>query len=244
MGSMEPGRRTLAVIPARGGSKEIRGKNLRDVEGKPLIGYMIETALACRHLTRVIVSTDSPAIADAARAHGAEVPFLRPPDLATDTVPLPPVMRHAMEYFDAQGFRADHVVSLQPTSPLILPSDIDAAVEKAWDTGCDTVVSLRKVDEAHPWRMYTIDGDRVRPFNEYTNEKVQNRQERPDAYKFSGAIYVRRRGLLEQADGSDFALGTDVRFVFVPSERAVDVNSPLDLLLFKAIMAERKGRQL
>jgi CMP-N-acetylneuraminic acid synthetase len=92
--------------------------------------------------------------------------------------------------------------------------------------------------------MYTIDGDRIRPFNEYTNEKVQNRQERPDAYKFSGAIYVRRRGLLEQADGSDFALGTDVRFVFVPSERAVDVNSPLDLLLFKAIMAERKGRQL
>ncbi len=241
MGSMEPGRRVLAVIPARGGSKEVPGKNLREVDGRPLIAYMIDAALAARYVSRVLVSTDSEAIAEAARRFGAEVPFLRPAHLATDEIPLPPVMRHAMEFMDAAGFRADHVMSLQPTSPLTTAGDIDAAIEKAWTTGCSTVVSLKKVDECHPWRAYTIDGDRVLPFNEYTNEQVQQRQDRPPAFKFSGAIYVRRRELLERSDGSDFALGHDVRFVFIPAERAIDVNSPLDLLLFKAIMAERKG---
>jgi len=92
------------------------------------------------------------------------------------------------------------------------------------------------VEECHPWRAYRFDQDRVLPFNEYTNENNKQRQDWPPAYTFSGAIIARRRQVLEASKGEDFALGKDVRGVLIPAERSVDINTPLDLLLFEAIL--------
>jgi CMP-N,N'-diacetyllegionaminic acid synthase len=233
---MQAESRVLAVIPARSGSKGIPGKNLVRIKDKPLIAYMIESALRSQRITKIIVSTDSREIADVARSCGAEIPFIRPIQLAADHVPLAPVTIHAMKQMDSVGFCADVVVTLQPTSPLTQAADIDEAIEKLSKTGCDSVVSMKKVEECHPWRVYRLDEDRVLPFNEYTNESNKQRQDWPPVYKFSGAIFARQRRVLENSNGQDFALGRDVRGVLIPAERAVDINSPLDLLLLKAIL--------
>lgn len=111
-----PTSRVVAIIPARGGSKGLPGKNVRLLAGKPLIAYSIEAATACPLIDRVLVSTDDPAIASVARAWGAEVPFLRPPELAEDRTPTEPVLAHALAWLEAEeGYRADIVVFLQPT---------------------------------------------------------------------------------------------------------------------------------
>ena len=115
--------KTLAVIPARGGSKSIPRKNLADVAGRPLIAWVIGAAREAKRLDRVIVSTEDEEIAETARRYGAEVPFVRPAELATDTVSLIPVVQHALAAMDGLGFRADAVMSLQATSPGLRGSD-------------------------------------------------------------------------------------------------------------------------
>ena len=235
--------RILGVVPARLGSKGVPRKNIVPVAGKPLIAYMLEAARRARHLSRLIVSTESEEIAHVARDLGVEVPFLRPPELSDDEVSIIPVNRHAMAFFDQEGWRADVVVSLQVTSPLTAPADIDAAIEKLFETGCDSVVSVKPIQECHPYRAYKLSDDRVLPFYEYTSEESLQRQDRPPAYKFNGAIYVRRRDLLEQWNGKDFGLGKDVRGVLMPPDRSVDVNEPLDLLLVEALLRARGSRE-
>lgn len=233
--------RILAVVPARLGSKGVPRKNIRSVGGKPLMAYVVEAALRSRHLSRVVVSTESPEIAQIAKDLGAEVPFLRPSHLANDEVSIIPVNQHAMSVLDQQGWHADVVVSLQVTSPLTEAADIDRAVEKLLETQCDSVVSMKLIQECHPFRAYKLSDDHVLPFTEYTSEEFLQRQDRPPAYKFNGAIYVRRRVLLEQWNGKDFGLGKDVRGTLMPPQRSVDVNEPLDLLLVETLLRARAG---
>jgi CMP-N-acetylneuraminic acid synthetase len=233
---MPEGLSVLGVIPARGGSKSVPKKNICMLNGKPMIAYMIEAADKATTLDKVIVSTDDEEIADVAKRWGGRVPFVRPARYATDEVSVTAVCKHAMEHYDAQGERFDAIVSLQVSSPLTLASDIDACVNKLIETGCDSVVSMKVLEEAHPWRIYDMKGDRVIPFNEYTNENFPQRQDRPPAYKFSGAIYLRKRSLLEKWNGTDFALGPDTRGVLIPAERNVDINSPVDLLVAEALL--------
>lgn len=231
--------RFLGVISARAGSKGVPGKNIKELCGKPLIAYMIEAAAGAKLLDRVIVSTESPRIAEAARACGADVPFLRPEEYATDDVSLTAVIKHAMEFFDAAGERYDAVASLQPTSPLTLPEDIDACVARMLETGCDASMTMRAVEEEHPFRIYNFDGDRVTPFNEATTEDLPQRQDRPPAFKMSGAVIIRKRKWLERWNGRDFAFGEDRRGVLVPMERSVDINAPLDFLVAETLMRLR-----
>src|SRR5262245_23514147 len=132
----------FGVIPARGGSKGLPGKNLRKLGALSLIGHAVASAREATRLTRVIVSTDSEAIADEARRHGADVPFLRPAELASDEAGMVPVLQHAVRWLESTGARPDLVVTLQPTSTFRTGDDIDRTVDKALDTSCDSETTV------------------------------------------------------------------------------------------------------
>ena len=232
--------KVLGVIPARGGSKSIPRKNLADVNGRPLLSFIIEVAQEAKELDRLVVSTDDEEIATVARKWGADVPFLRPPELATDEVDLVSVVRHAMQEMDRLGFVADAIVSLQPTSPFLESDDIDLAIQKLEDTGADSVASVLPIDHEHPFWVKRLVGDRVLPFNEYTDESYLQRQDLPPAFIFDGGIFVRRRRLLEEWSGRDFGLGNDVRAVVLDARKSLHIDDPLHLELVRAIMRQRK----
>ncbi len=235
--------KVLGVIPARGGSKSIPRKNLADVDGRPLLSYIIEALLSARRVDRCIVSTDDEEIAAVARVEGAEVPFLRPPELATDEVGLVPVVRHALLEMEGQGFRADVVVSVQPTSPFLEGKDIDDAIEKLEATGSDSVASVHAIDHEHPFWVKKLDGDRVLPFNEYTNEAFLQRQDLPAAYIFDGGIFVRRRHLLEEWSGRDFGMGSDVRAIVLGGRKSVHIDDPEHLELVRFLARQTQQAQ-
>lgn len=154
----------LGLVPARGGSKSVPLKNIQPVRGKPLIAYTIESARAARRLSRLIVSTDHEAIARIARDCGAEVPFLRPAELAADDTLDQPVLLHALRWLaNHEGYAPDYVVVLRPTSPLRQPEHIDGAIEVALVTGADVVKSVN-VTGVHPHKTWRIESGRLRPF--------------------------------------------------------------------------------
>ena len=148
----------LALIPARGGSKSVPGKNLRSLLGKPLLAYSIEHALQCRLIDRVIVTTDSPEIAEVARAHGAEAPFLRPAEISTDHSLDVEFHHHALEWLQAhEGYRPRFVVNLRPTHPVRRTETIARAIETfAAAEDADSLRSVRAADES-PFKMWRID---------------------------------------------------------------------------------------
>jgi|CXWL01.1.fsa_nt_gi CMP-N-acetylneuraminic acid synthetase len=236
--------KVLAVISARAGSKGVKLKNLRMVGGKPLMAYIIEAGLAASRIDRLIVSTESEAIADVARSWGADVPFLRPPELAQDHISLIPVADHAMRWCDEQGWTPDVVVSIQPTSPLLEARDIDRAIMMLEETGCDSVVGVTEILQHHPFRAMSFAQGRLSPFTEYTSERYLQKQDRPTAHGFTGGLYVRRRQVLEQWSGKDFALGRDVRGVFIEPERAVNIDHEVDLVFFEALLRYREGYRI
>jgi CMP-N-acetylneuraminic acid synthetase len=192
----------LAIVPARGGSKGIPRKNVRDVAGHPLIAYSIAAGLTAAHVDRVIVTTDDAEIADVARAYGADVPFRRPVDLAGDTTPDLPVFLHALEWLEREeGYRPEIVVHLRPTSPLRRVADIDAAIELL--AGHATADAVRGVCEPfqNPYKMWRIDGDGLmRPLlsGEMPEPYNQPHQSLPRVYWQTGYIdVIRRRTLID-----------------------------------------------
>jgi CMP-N,N'-diacetyllegionaminic acid synthase len=227
--------RCIAIIPARGGSRGLPGKNILPLEGKPLIAHTIEAARASNSIQRILVSTESAEIAQIARQYGAEVPFLRPQELARDETPTLPVMQHVLAQLKAAGdTEPEIVVLLQPTSPLRRARDIDAAVAMLQQTQADSVVSLCAA-EHHPAWMKRIECGRVLPFLENAPEYTR-RQDLPPVYRLNGAVYVtRRRILLEQ----NCILGRDTRALVMDAESSVDIDTPLDLKIAALIMQER-----
>jgi CMP-N-acetylneuraminic acid synthetase len=227
----------LAVIPARSGSKGIRRKNVRDLDGKPLLAHQVENAVEADGVDRTIVSTDDEDFADVARKYGAEVPFTRPDDIATDDIPVIAVYEHAREYFAARNDEPTYLVGLQPTCPFTMPKQVELAVEKARRTACDSVVTVSKVTETHPYRSYTLSGDRLKPFEDVTVYEPLQRQDRPEAYGLTGAVFVRHNNVLRAWDGEDFALGEDTRAVVQTEAESVDIDTPFDLEVARALCA-------
>ena len=225
----------LGVIPARRGSKGIPRKNVVDLMGKPLISYMIEAALKSQLISRLIVSTDCLEFARIAESCGAEVPFIRPKELAQDHISAIYVIQHALKYFDEKLFKPDYLVSLQPTSPLVSPKDIDRCLQLMIESNCDSCFTMKKIEEYHPTRMYGMDDNKV-ILKPYTSEAHLQRQEREPVYKLDGAVIVRKRILLERFNEQDLAFGEDRRGIVVPWYRAVDINEPLDLIIVESIM--------
>ena len=228
----------LLVIPARGGSKTIPRKNLADVAGRPLISYAIENALAAKLEDRVIVSTEDPEIAETARSWGAEVPFERPQELAGDEVSLVPVVAHAMRTLDEQDWHATAVVSLQPTAPFVRAGSLDAGIRLLLDSGCDSVVSVRRVEHNHPYWIQELDAEHRIRFANPEGERFLQKQDLPPFYFLCGCFYVRRRRLLEEWSGRDFGLGRDRRAVVVDAREALDIDTPVDLALCRTLMVD------
>jgi len=229
----------LALIPARGGSKGVPHKNIRPVAGKPLIAYSIEAALSAREiLYRVVVSTDDEQIAATARQLGAEVPFLRPADLANDKSPMVPVVRHAVQFIEQQdSVHLDWVLLLQPTALFRTAEDIRAAVDLARQGGCDSVISVVQVFSTHPILMKKIENDRLLPYCIEEKEGTRRQDYQPQAFMRNGAIYLVRRDVVVEK-GSMW--GDVVRPYMMPEERSVNIDSEMDLRLAELMLAERK----
>ncbi|MFX0107832.1 MAG: cytidylyltransferase domain-containing protein, partial [Candidatus Hodarchaeota archaeon] len=210
----------VAVIPARGGSKGIPLKNLREVGFKPLIDYTIEAALKATTVDRVIVSTDSEKISDIARKAGAEVPFLRPAKLADDKTPLSAVMRHFLDWCKSSGWNVDVLVILEPTSPLRSSADIDNAVTLFKNKGVDTVVSVER-DTSLGWEL--DEQDVPRPLE----AQRLNRQNLRPKFKENGAIFVTNPEVVTEKT----TIGANVALYEMGAVESIDINTWRDLQL-------------
>jgi CMP-N,N'-diacetyllegionaminic acid synthase len=234
----------LAVVPARGGSKGVPRKNLREVGGRPLLAWTLDlgrAAAAAGVVDRAVLSTDDPEIAALGRAEGADVPFERPADLARDTVKMAPVLRHAVLEMEAQGgARYDWVLLLQPTSPFRTLDDVRAAVELAATGGCDSVISVVQVFDVHPVLMKKIEGDALLPFCVPEPEGTRRQDYAPAAYMRNGAIYLTRRDVLVER-GSIW--GDVIRPYVMPEERSVSIDTELHLKLVDLLLRERAERR-
>jgi N-acylneuraminate cytidylyltransferase/CMP-N,N'-diacetyllegionaminic acid synthase len=231
------GRRILALIPARGGSKGLPGKNIRELAGRPLLAWSIEAARQSRYVDFVALSTDSRDIADVAEAEGVPVPFLRPAHLATDSASSFDALVHALDWYAGNGERFDLVVWLQPTSPLRTAADIDQAIELYFEKQAAAIVSVCETDH-HPWwsNVLPADGnmaDFLRP--EVLNA---NRQELPVYYRLNGAIYLGAPEFLRK-NGSFFGSGT---YAYpMPDARSVDIDSLMDFRIAEAVLLSQKS---
>jgi CMP-N,N'-diacetyllegionaminic acid synthase len=222
----------LGVIPARGGSKGLPGKNVKLLGGIPLIAHSIRAARGSRRLDDVVVSTDDPAIADAAREAGARVPSLRPAELATDRIPVWPAVRHAVTQWEAGGGgRVDVAVLLQPTSPLRTSADIDACVSRLLDEDAEMCVSVVRPHDSPYFNMVEITPDAT-PFARACSPLMRDasrRQDAPAVYALNGAVYAVRRDVLETLE-NQFRLE---RLVVseMARERSVDIDTLEDFEL-------------
>lgn len=230
--------KVLAVIPARGGSKGVPRKNIRSVNGKPLIAYTIEPALAVKdRLHRLIVSTDDDEIAAIAREYGAEVPFMRPPDLGGDKVPMVPVLQHAVKTVEEMdGVKIDWVLLLQPTCPFRLPEDITAVLDLASEVGCDSVISVVRVLSHHPILMKKIENNQLLPFMIEEVEGTRRQDYAPPAYMRNGCIYLTNRNSLLK---NNSIWGKIIRPYIMPEERSVNVDSELDMKLVEFMLESK-----
>jgi CMP-N,N'-diacetyllegionaminic acid synthase len=220
----------LALISARGGSKGIPRKNIRSFCGKPLLQWSIDAALATTCVDQVVVSTDDPEIAQVARACGAEVPFLRPAELATDTASgIEPVL-HALEQLP----QVSDVLLLQPTSPLRTSADIEAIVALRKQAGRESAVSLTP-SAKHPAWMYSLNGDQLlEPLVQL--DGAYCRQQLSTSYVLNGALYLATRAFLLKEQS--FIAPETVGFV-MPAERSVDIDTPLDWQLAEFLMEKQ-----
>jgi CMP-N,N'-diacetyllegionaminic acid synthase len=227
----------LAIIPARGGSKKVPRKNIRSLAGQPLIGWTIQAALACTGLQRVIVSTDDPEIAEIAHSYGAQVPFMRPVELAQDDTPDLPVYQHALAWLASQeGYRPELVAWLRPTSPLRTAQDIQNAIQLLAESRADCVRSVC-LAEHHPYWMKRLEGEHLRPFLDGADERTYyRRQLLPPVYRLNGAVDVVRCANLGERDS---LFGGDMRGYIMPPERSIDIDSELDFAVAELLLQRR-----
>jgi CMP-N,N'-diacetyllegionaminic acid synthase len=224
--------RVLGVVPARGGSKGIAGKNLAIVGGRPLLAYTADAVRQSTRLTRTVITTDAADIATAARTLGLEAPFLRPAALAADDTPMLPVLQHTLMAMRERDFAADTVVLLQPTSPLRRGEHIDAAVALLDESGADSVVSVVEVPhQFNPVSVMTVDDGRLRPF--VPGPPLARRQDKPRVFARNGPAVVAVRAAVIDA-GSLY--GDDCRPLLMSPDESIDVDSPWDLALVEFML--------
>ncbi len=226
---MIEGRKVLAVITARGGSKGLPGKNLADAGGKPLIAWSIEAARGSRFIDRTVLSSEDAEIIAVAEQWGCEAPFVRPSELAADESPIEGVLIHAL---DQTKESYDYVVLLQPTSPLRRAADIDGAIETCHASGAPACISVSAPPKSPYW-MFTLDATgRMRRLIEASGP-THRRQDLPPVFAANGAVYVMAVPAF-RASGEIFSPDA-VAYVMAP-DRSLDVDSAMDLALIVAIL--------
>lgn len=221
--------RYIAVIPARGGSKGLPGKNTKLLAGKPLIAWSIEQALECGTIDCVHVSTDDLEIADVARAHGADVPYLRPAELAQDTTSTEPVMTYALDWYQRAGRTFDAIVLLQPTSPLRFPGTVGAALE---EFEANSSESLLGVCENHHffWRNRE---DPVALYDYRNRPRRQDIRAEDRWYRENGSIYVTRTSALRRHSNR---LCEPIHMHVMREEEGWEIDSLADFVVVEALM--------
>jgi N-acylneuraminate cytidylyltransferase len=211
----------LGVILARGGSKGLPRKNVRDLAGKPLIAWTIEAGQEAEYLDRLILSSDDDEIMAVAKEYGCEVPFRRPDVLAEDDTSSMDALLHALDQVETH----DYVVLLQPTSPLRTADDIDASIARCHETEAPACVTVTETDKPPQW-MYTFgEGNKLEPVMDQ-DERITRRQEAPTIYVPNGAVYVAGAAWLREHETfyTDATIGHPM-----PPERSVDVDASIDL---------------
>lgn len=230
------GKSVLALVPARGGSKGLPGKNVRPLLGKPLIGWSIDQGRASKYVDAVVVSTDDDAIAVAARAHGAELPFMRPLELASDTASSIDVILHALDALEQAGRRYDVLVLLEPTSPLRETADIDAALEALLDnTEAQSIVGVAKVEAGHPSFLLRRNGKLLEPYapQEFG---AKRRQDLDELFFLEGTVYITWVEALRERRG--FYHERTMPYI-VPKYKSFEVDDLTDFTVIEALMAAR-----
>lgn len=223
-------RRVIAVVPARGGSKGVPGKNLRIVGGQSLLHRTLLTARASKYLDGIIVSSDDDHILEhASQINDIEV-LRRPADLATDESAMAPVVEHVLLFYPA-----DIVVLLQPTSPLRQTTDIDGALEKLVTEEATSVVSVCPARTSPHWMYHLVDGDRLQAL--LPKPEVATRQELPQYFQVNGALYA--VDVAWFSEHKSFVNNETVAFV-MPGDRSIDVDTPEDLDIAEALLLRQR----
>ena len=223
----------LAIIPARGGSKGIPGKNIREFASKPLIVHSIEASLKCPLINRTVVSTDDEEIAGVAQAHGAQV-IKRPDELAADTSLVIDAIRHAVLKVEEEGEDVDIVILLEPTSPFRRAEDIEKCIQVLLEDKADSVATFTD-SHVSPNRLWRVSDDVVEPYIEGAVPWLP-RQQQPKAYELTGQIYALSKKVLYENEDSISQLMGRIFPVITPRETALDIDTELDFMMAEKIM--------
>ncbi|MEL6675928.1 MAG: acylneuraminate cytidylyltransferase family protein [Bacteroidota bacterium] len=232
----------LALIPARGGSKRVPRKNVLPLVGKPLIAYTIEAALACAGVNRVVVSTDDEEIATVAREYGAEVPFMRPAELATDSSPDRPVFIHALKWLEEnEAWQPDLVLNLRCTSPFKTPELIQGLIDTWQKTGADSVRSMCEAEGIHhPYWMFKQDeaGFAQPVIDGVSIDTYYRRQLLPPVYHLNGVVDgIAREVILHH----EKFYGDRMAVYPIDPDLAVDIDTPMDFAWAEFLLGKRQG---
>jgi CMP-N,N'-diacetyllegionaminic acid synthase len=230
----------LAIIPARGGSKGIPHKNIKILAGKPLIEWTIQAAIALPSISRIIVSTDDNEISSMSLGLGAEVPFIRPPELSTDSAKTIDVVFHLLDWLmKKNGYSPDFILLLQPTSPLRSSTDIQAAIDLLKvKKNADAVVSVSPVLHPLAWLRKVDSNGKLLPF--LTTEGASRRQDSKQPYQLNGCLYlVRTSTLIEE---HTFTPKNTFAYIMSP-EHSIDIDTPWDFYLADLILRDKNGKR-
>lgn len=230
----------LAVIPARGGSKGVPGKNIKELAGKPLIAYTIEAGLDSNIFEKVIVSTDCEKIADIAKKNGAEIPFIRPDHLSGDMVSSDDVILHALDFYKQRGVEFSSVCKLQPTSPLRNSEHLKEAYKLFCEKKADFLVSVCECEHSPMWSG-VLDGSLSLDNFIPENAKRSCRQELPSFYRLNGAIYM---GLTKALYENRSFLGKNGFAYIMKQEDSIDIDSELDFQYAECILKENMNEKI
>ena len=216
----------LAIIPARGGSKGIPGKNIKLLNGKPLLVYTSEIALESEYLTEVIISTEDAQIIKAAKSLGIKVPFVRPAELAQDNTPTIDAIIHALHWYETQNIFFDAVCLLQVTSPFRTVAFLNKAIEKFIEQGSDSLVSVQKVPhEFNPHWTFEVNPDGNLKIATGERNIISRRQELPEAYHRDGLIYITKTAVIQQQNS---LYGQNITFIESPKAFHVNIDTMAD----------------
>ena len=227
----------LGAIFARGGSKGIPRKNIKLLNKKPLIAYAVEVGLSIKLIDELIVSTDDPKIAGVARRYGAQVPFLRPKNLATDRSPELLSWRHAIETYERQTGRiVDVLVSIPTTSPLRRKEDIEACLLKLLKTDAGVVITVREAERSPYFNMVKIDKKGNANLVMPSRKAVTRRQQSPKVYDMTTVAYAARASFIRKAKS---LFDGKVKAVVIPQERALDIDMMFDFKIAEFLIKRK-----
>ena len=241
---MIDGKRVLALVPARRGSKGLPLKNIRPLHGMPLLAWPIKAARGSQYVDRVVISTDDPDFAELARAAGADAPFLRPAELASDSAPSIGVIIHALDALEAADDVYDYLVLLEPTSPLTETSDVDSALQTllARRREADAIVGVTELSTTHPaFAVRANDHGFISPFAAQTFGHLPRRQDVEPLYYLDGSLYASTVEALRSK--ASFCHDRTIAHI-MPRHKSFEVDDLVDFMCIEALLARRERGEL